>query len=97
MAWINDAITIIIVVAIIIAIFFAFLLIKIIQVRKKKVAVGTFIGETAKTVEMITPYKPGYVRFKGELWQAIADTTISPNTKVVIIEKDETTLKVAPK
>jgi membrane-bound serine protease (ClpP class) len=97
MDWINDAITIIIVVAIIIAIFFAFLLIKIIQVRKKKVAVGTFIGETAKTVEMITPYKPGYVRFKGELWQATADTTISPNAKVVIIEKDESTLKVAPK
>ena len=97
MDWINQAITIIIVVAIIIAIFFAFLLIKIIQVRKKKVAVGTFIGETAKTVDMITPFKPGYVRFKGELWQATADTTISPNTKVVIIEKDETTLKVAPK
>ncbi len=97
MDWINDAITIIIVVAIIIAIFFAFLLIKIIQVRKKKVAVGTFIGESAKTVDMITPYKPGYVRFKGELWQATADTTISPNTKVVIIEKDGETLKIAPK
>jgi len=97
MDWINDAITIIIVVAILIAIFFVFLLYKIILVRKKKAAVGVFIGETAKTVDMITPYKPGYVRFKGELWQATADTTISPNTKVVILEKDESTLKVAPK
>jgi membrane-bound serine protease (ClpP class) len=97
MDWINQAITIIIVVAIIIAIFFAFLLYKIIQVRKKKTAVGTFIGETAKTVDMITPYKPGYVRFKGELWQATADTTISPNTKVIIIEKDESILKIKPR
>jgi membrane-bound serine protease (ClpP class) len=97
MDWINDAITVIIVVAILIAIFFIFLLYKIIEIRKNKAAVGVFIGETAKTVDMITPYKSGYVRFKGELWQAISDTTISPNTKVVIIEKDESTLKVTPK
>jgi membrane-bound serine protease (ClpP class) len=97
MDWINEAIIIIIVVAILIAIFFAFLLYKIIIIRKKKAAVGNIIGETAKTVDMITPYAPGYVRFKGELWQATADTNISPNTKVIIIEKDESTLKVAPK
>jgi membrane-bound serine protease (ClpP class) len=97
MDWINDAITVIIVVAILIAVFFAFLLYKIIQIRKKKAAVGIFVGETAKTVDMITPFKSGYVRFKGELWQATADTTIPPNTKVIIVEKDETTLRIAPK
>ena len=97
MDWINQAITIIIVLAVIIGIFFAFLVYKVIEVRKKKAAVGTFIGETAKTVDMITPYKTGYVRFKGELWQATSDTTISPNTKVIIIEKDESTLKITPK
>ena len=58
---------------------------------------GTFVVETAKTVDMITPFKPGYVRFKGELWNATADTTISPNTKVIIVEKDESTLKITPK
>ena len=97
MDWINQAITIIIFVAVLIAIFFAFLIYKIIEVRKKKAAVGTFIGETAKTVDMITPFKPGYVRFKGELWQATSDTTIAPNTKVIIVEKDESTLRIAPK
>jgi len=97
MDWINQAITIIIFVAVLIAIFFIFLLYKIIEVRKKKTQMGTFIGETAKTVDMITPFKPGYVRFKGELWQATSDTTIAPNTKVIIVEKDETTLKIAPK
>ncbi len=97
MDWINDAITVIIVVAVLIAIFFAFLLYKIILIRKKKAAVGNIVGETAKTVDMITPYKSGYVRFKGELWQATSDSTIAANTKVIIIEKDESTLKVEPK
>ncbi|KYK33599.1 MAG: peptidase S14 [Thermoplasmatales archaeon SG8-52-3] len=97
MDWINQAITIILVIAVIIAIFFTFLIYKIIQVRKKKTAMGTFIGETAKTVDMITPYKTGYIRFKGELWQATSDITISPNTKVIIVEKDESVLKISPK
>jgi len=97
MDWINDAILVIIAVAVVIAIFFAFLLYKVIQVRRKRAAVGVFIDETAKTVDRITPDKPGYVRFKGELWHAKSDTTIEPNTKVIVIEKDESTLKVKPK
>lgn len=96
MDWINTAIIIIITVAIVIAIFFVYLLYKIIQVRRKKVAVGTFIGETAKTVDIISPHKTGYVRFKGELWQATSDKTIPPRTKVTIVERDESTLKVEP-
>ncbi len=97
MDWINDAIILIVVVIIFIAIFFVFLLYKIIQARKKKTAIGTFIGEEAKTVDKILPDKQGYVRFKGEYWQAKSDTVIEPNTKVIIIEKDESTLKVKPK
>jgi membrane-bound serine protease (ClpP class) len=97
MDWINQAIIILTAAAIIIAIFFVFLLYKIIQVRRKKAAVGTFIGETAKTIDRISSYKTGYVRFKGELWRATSDITIEPNTKVIIVEKDESTLKVAPK
>lgn len=97
MDWINQAIMILIAAAVIIAIFFAFLLYKVIQVRRKKAAVGIFVGETAKTIDRITPDKLGYVRFKGELWHASSDITIEPNTKVIIVEKDESTLKVTPK
>ena len=97
MDWINDLIIIIIVVAALIAVFFVFLLYKVIQIRTKKAAVGTFIGETAKTIDRITPDKPGYVRFKGEYWQSTSDTTIEPNTKVTIIDKDGSTLTVKPK
>ncbi|KYK24981.1 peptidase S14 [Thermoplasmatales archaeon SG8-52-4] len=95
--WINDAILTLLVAAILIAIFFVFLLYKIIQVRKRKTVVGTFVGETAKTIDRISPFQSGYVRFKGELWHATSDSIIEPNTKVIIIEKDESTLKVKPK
>jgi len=97
MDWINDLIIIIVISAILIAAFFGFLMFKVIKIRKKKATVGTFIGEKAKTIDQITPDKPGYIRFKGEYWQARSDTTIEPNTKVVIVDKDETTLIVKPK
>jgi len=97
MDWINDAIIVIISVGILIAIFFVFLLYKIIQVRNRKKAIGTFVGETGKTIDKITPEKSGYIRFKGELWEAKSDFIIEPKTKVVIIEKDESTLKIKPK
>jgi membrane-bound serine protease (ClpP class) len=67
------------------------------QSRRKRAAIGVFEGETAKTVDKITPGETGYVRFKGELWQAKSDTEIEANAKVIIVGKDETTLKVKPK
>lgn len=94
MDWINDAIILLVVVVIFIAIFFSFLLYKIIQAKKRKAAIGMFIGEEAKTIDRITPDKPGYVRFKGEYWQATSDMTIETNSKVIIVGKDESTLKV---
>jgi membrane-bound serine protease (ClpP class) len=97
MDWINDAMLVLVSAAVIIAVFFIFLLYKVIQVRKKKAAVGTFVGETAKTVDRISPDKSGYVRFKGELWLATSDTIIEPNKKVIVLQKDESTLKVKPK
>jgi membrane-bound serine protease (ClpP class) len=96
-AWIDQLILILVVAATLIAIFFVFLIYKVIQIRKKKAAVGTFTNEKAKTIDRITPDKTGYVRFKGELWQAKSNTTIEPNTKVVVIDKDETVLIVKPK
>ncbi|RLF28284.1 MAG: nodulation protein NfeD, partial [Thermoplasmata archaeon] len=48
------------------------------------------------TIDEITPDNPGYIRFKGEYWKARSDVPIQPNTKVVIIDKDETMLIVRP-
>jgi membrane-bound serine protease (ClpP class) len=96
MDWINNIIVILIVTAILISIFFGFVLYKIIQIRKKKKAIGVFNGETATSTERITPDKAGYVRFKGELWKAKSNDFIEPNTKVTIIKKDEFYLIVEP-
>lgn len=97
MEWTDTAIISVLVVIGLLAAFFVFLLYKILQIRQKKTSVGTFIGERAKTIDQITPDKPGYVRFKGEYWQAKSDITIEPNTKVIISGKDESTLIVKPK
>jgi membrane-bound serine protease (ClpP class) len=94
--YMADALTIMLIVIVLFALFFAFLLYKIIQIRKKKPSLGKFIGEQAVAIEQISPTKPGFVRFKGEYWQAKSDTLIETNTKVVIVEKDETTLIVKP-
>ena len=92
----TDAMIILLVVVVLFAIFFAFLLYKIIQIRKKKATVGTFAGEKAIAIDRLLPGKKGFIRFKGEYWQAKSDTIIEPNTKVIIVDKDETTLIVKP-
>ena len=92
----TDAEIIILIVIILFAVFFGFLLYKVLQIRKKKPSVGRFEGETATVIDRITPDTPGYVRFKGEYWQAQANTTIEANTKVQIIKKEETSLIVKP-
>lgn len=96
MEWLDTALLIVLVIIVLIAAFFVFLLYKILQIRQKKTRVGTFIGEKAKTIDRITPEKPGYVRFKGEYWQAKSDIEIESNTKVIILDKDESTLVVKP-
>ena len=97
MEYMETAIVISLVVIVLVAIFFVFLLYKVLQIRNKKRAIGIFIGEKAKTIDRITPGEPGYVRFKGEYWQARSDTTIEQDTNVVIVDKDESVLIIKPK
>jgi len=94
--YMTDAIIIMLLVIVLFALFFAFLLYKVLQIRKKKSSVGKFAGEKAVAIERITPEKPGFVRYKGEYWQAKSEVVIETNTKVLIIEKDETMLIVKP-
>ena len=96
MNWIDNLIIILIIVGVLIGIFFIFLLIKVLEIRNKKKAVGVFIDEIAKTVDSLQPNQQGYVRFKGELWQAQATQFIDKNVKVKIIGKDDAVLLVEP-
>lgn len=94
--YMTDALIVMLVVIVLFAVFFGFLLYKVLQIRKKKSVLGKFSGEQAVTIERITPEKNGFVRYKGEYWQAKSDTVIETNTKVVIVNKDEATLIVKP-
>ena len=94
--WVNTFIILILVATGLIAVFFLFLLYKVLQIRKKKKVVGVFIGENAVTIDPLNPGEIGFIRFKGELWQAKSDTFIPKNTKIVIVEKEGAILKVKP-
>jgi membrane-bound serine protease (ClpP class) len=94
--WIDSIIIVLLVLVGLFAGFFIFLLYKILAIRKKREAIGLFTGETAEAVDSIGPNNPGYVRYKGELWNAKSDSFISSGTKVTIDKKDGSTLYIHP-
>ncbi|MBS3777892.1 MAG: nodulation protein NfeD [Candidatus Thermoplasmatota archaeon] len=95
-AWIDTIIIILLVLVGLFAGFFIFLLYKILAIRKKREAIGLFSGETAEAVDTIGPNNSGYVRYKGELWNAKSESFIPSGTKVKIDKKDGSTLYIYP-
>ncbi len=94
--YMTTAFLILLIVILIFAVFFGFVLYKVIQVRRKRPSIGLFAGETAVTIDRLAPEKPGYVRYKGEYWLANSTVAIEPNTKVLILQKEDTVLHVQP-
>lgn len=82
---------------ILIAVFFVFVLYKVVKIRKKKPALGRFEGEEAETLDEISPSKTGYVKYRGEYWLAKSDERIPARRKVVIEKKEGTVLVVSEK
>ncbi len=82
--------------AIVLGIFLAFAIYKLMEIRAKKPAIGGIIGDMAETIDAITPEKTGYVRYQGELWLAKSQENIEPKTKVVITGKEGAVLIVKP-
>jgi membrane-bound serine protease (ClpP class) len=95
-AWIDTIIIVLLVLVGLFAGFFIFLIYKVLEIRKKKQAIGVFTGETAETIDAIGPGKNGYVRFRGELWNAKAESFIPVGTKVTIDKKEGSVLTVHP-
>lgn len=54
-----------------------------------------FIGETAEVTESISPEKTGTVTFRGTLWKAKSNETLTPGTEVTITGKKNITLIVS--
>jgi membrane-bound serine protease (ClpP class) len=80
--------------AIVFGIFLAIAIYKVMEIRKKKPAIGDFIGDTARTIDEITPVGMGYVRYQGELWLAKSQENIEPGRKVIIEGKEGSMLVV---
>ncbi len=95
-AWIDTIILLMLVLVGLFAGFFIFLIYKVLEIRKKRQAIGLFEGEIAETIDSISPGENGYVRFKGELWNAKSDTFIPVGTKVTIDKKEGSILTVHP-
>jgi membrane-bound serine protease (ClpP class) len=82
--------------AVILAGFLAFAIYKVMEIRIKKPVIGEMIGDTAETMDTITPEGKGYVRYQGELWLAKSQENIEPGRKVVIKGKYGVVLMVEP-
>ncbi len=69
-------------------VFILFAMYKVSEVRGRKPTVGEFVGEPAMLEEPLKKDERGYVRFKGELWQAMADEDIPAGTRVYVTRAD---------
>jgi membrane-bound serine protease (ClpP class) len=74
--------------------FLAFAIYKVMEIRRKKPVIGDIIGDTARTIDEITPEGKGFVRYQGEMWRAKSEVNIEAGRKVVIKGKDGPVLVV---
>jgi len=75
--------------------FLLFAVYKVQQIRRQKPTVGDMIGESATVVDGLRAGEKGYVMYRGELWQALADQDVPAETKVFIHAVDGITLHVS--
>jgi membrane-bound serine protease (ClpP class) len=75
--------------------FLLFAVYKIQQIRRQKPRVGEMLGETGIVVDGLRAGEKGYVKHRGELWQAMADQDLSADTKVFIHAVEGITLRVS--
>jgi membrane-bound serine protease (ClpP class) len=74
--------------AVVFGAFLALAIYKIMEIRRRKPVIGGIVGDTAETIDELTPGATGYVRYQGEYWSAKSEEKIEPETKVVITGKD---------
>jgi membrane-bound serine protease (ClpP class) len=72
-----------------------FAMYKVNEVRRRKPTVGELVGEPARAEEPLKKDAKGYVRLKGELWQAIADADVPAGTQVYIVKAEGLLLHVS--
>jgi len=82
---------------IVFGLFLVYAIYKVAEIRKKKPVIGDIIGDTAVTIDPISPEKTGFVRYKGEYWKARSEEEIGVDQEVEIIGKEREVLVVKRK
>ncbi len=82
---------------IIFGLFLVYAIYKVAEIRKKKPVIGDIIGDTARTIDPISPEKKGFIRYKGEYWKARSEEEIEADKEVEIIGKEMEVLVVKRK
>jgi membrane-bound serine protease (ClpP class) len=72
----------------------AFLVYKVLQVRRTKPRIWRLEGSLGEAIDDIGPGKPGYVIVEGEYWKAVSEDEIKKGEKVVVIGKEDHVIKV---
>jgi membrane-bound serine protease (ClpP class) len=75
-----------------IAAIFLFMIIKILQIRRKRPTVGVLIGDEVVASEDMPPGTIGFILYKGEYWKAKCEKGIIKDKRYKIINKDGPTL-----
>ncbi|MDQ1275698.1 MAG: hypothetical protein QG610_1273 [Euryarchaeota archaeon] len=82
---------------IIFGLFLVYAIYKVAEIRKKKPVIGDVIGDTARTIDPISPEKKGFIRYKGEYWKARSEEELEADQEVEIIGKEMEVLVVKRK
>ncbi len=72
----------------------AFVVYKVIQVRKREPVVWDIVGSKGTAIDRIEPGREGFVMVEGEYWKATSDEVIEPGDPVEVVGKDGPVLKV---
>lgn len=70
------------------------LVIKFIRTEDKASNVSALIGQHGITLSIIKPLSTGQVKVNGEIWTAISDEEIEPDTRIEVVGIDGVKLKV---
>jgi len=72
----------------------AFVVYKILQVRKVKPYIWRLEGSIGEAIEDLKPGTPGYVIVEGEYWKAVSDEEIKKGEQVIILGKEDHIVRV---
>lgn len=75
--------------------FLLFALYKVMEIRRRKPAVGAMVGEAVRVVDPVGPEAKGYVLYHGELWQATAEEPMARDEAGYIHSVDGIVLRVS--